>query len=468
MEPTPHTPAAKPVWAKRVGDASINDLVVAYCAGRDVIGKPPADVALIPYDLQTNRAHAQMLGEVGILSSDERIRLINALDQVEAAHLNGEQILDPACEDVHMSIEQRVTALVGPELGGRLHTGRSRNDQVATDMALWLRAEVAQLRERVVALIQSVDQHANTHRNTPVPGMTHMQPAMITTWGHWVKGYSIRFQRDVANLDQVLTRLRFCPLGSAASFGSSWPTNREITAKLLGFEGPTPHTTDSIWSRGETETAFAFAAAQLLGHLSSMGQDLILMSTPPKDWVRLADDVTTGSSIMPQKRNPDFAEVTRAKAAVVAGQLQAFLGIGTAAPAGYNRDTQWTKYLIMDVADEVRLAPDVFRTVIETLQVNAPAMLAATQQGFLNATDVADYLARTRKVSFRLCYQILGRSVAECEAAGKLTLDVINNQMAEKAPEAQPLTAEEMKSLEDPLLLLSQRKQTGSPNPKCW
>lgn len=471
MATTPESTSAKPskpVWAKRVGDASINDLVVAYCAGRDVIGKPPADEALIPYDLQTNRAHAQMLGEVGILTADEAKRLIDALNKLEAAHQKGEPILDPACEDVHMSIEQRVTAIVGPELGGRLHTGRSRNDQVATDMALWLRDEVKHLRERILVLIKSLDTHANTYRNTPVPGMTHMQPAMITTWGHWVKGYSVRLGRDVANLDQVLARLRFCPLGGAASFGSSWPTNREITAKLLGFEGPTPHTTDSIWSRGENETAFAFAAAQLLGHLSSMGQDLILMSTPPKDWIRLADDVTTGSSIMPQKRNPDFAEVTRAKAAVVAGQVQAFLGIGTAAPAGYNRDTQWTKYLVMDVAEEVRLAPDVFRTVIETLQVNAPAMLAATQLGFLNATDVADYLARTRKLSFRLCYQILGRSVAECEAGGKLTLEVINRQMAERAPEAKPLSPDEMKTLEDPLLLLSLRKQTGSPNPECW
>lgn len=466
--PTQSSTTSKPVWAKRVGDSSNNELVVAYCAGRDVIGKPPADEALIPYDLLTNKAHAQMLGEVGILTIPEAQTLISALNEVEQAHLRGEQILDAACEDVHMSIEQRVTAIVGPELGGRLHTGRSRNDQVSTDMALWLRNVVRELRARVLVLIDSLNVHANTYRNTPVPGMTHMQPAMITTWGHWVKGYAVRLQRDVENLDQVLTRLRFCPLGGAASFGSSWPTNREITAKLLGFEAPSPHTTDSIWSRGETETVFAFAAAQLLGHLSSMGQDLILMSTPPKDWIRLSDDVTTGSSIMPQKRNPDFAEVTRAKAAVVAGHVQAFLSIGTAAPAGYNRDTQWTKYLVMDVAEEVRLAPDVFRTVIETLHVNAPSMLAATQQGFLNATDVADFLARTRKLSFRLCYQILGKSVAECEAAGKLTLEVINRQMAERAPEAEPLTPAEMQTLEDPLLLLSLRKQTGSPNPECW
>jgi argininosuccinate lyase len=460
--------SSKPVWAKRVGDASINDLVVSYCAGRDVVARPPADEALIPHDLATNRAHATMLGEVGILTQQEAAKLVEALDAVEESWLTGKPLLDPACEDVHMSIEHRVTALVGPELGGRLHTGRSRNDQVATDMALWLRAEVDALAERVLSLIAVLELQSENYRHSPVPGSTHMQPAMITTWGHMLKGYAVRLQRDVEALRAVRHRLRYCPLGSAASFGSSWPTNREITAKLLGFESPSPHTTDAIWSRGENEAAFAFAVAQLLAHLSSIGEDLILLSTPPRKWLRLADEVTTGSSIMPQKRNPDFAEVTRAKAAVVAGHVQAFLGIATAAPNGYNRDTQWTKYLAMDVSEEVRLAPDVFRVVFQTLQVNTEAMLAATQEGFLNATDVADYLARTRRLSFRLCYQILGRSVARCEALGKLTAEVINSELAEKASGVALLTREEMNTLEDPLLLLSLRTQTGSPNPERW
>lgn len=458
--------AAGPVWSKRVDPEGIGALNVSYCAGRDVRPRPEADRALVAHDLATNAAHAVMLGETGIVEPAAQRGILSALIEARRAHAAGEELLRPEAEDIHMSLELFVTEHAGDGMGGRLHTGRSRNDQVATDMRLWLREEIAALGTQCAALAESLAQHALKHAKTPCPGLTHMQPGMVTTWGHWTASYLARVERSLGALRELLGALAECPLGGAASYGTSWPLDRARTATLLGFERPTPNSVDAIQSRGELEARFAFVCTQLLNALSGMGQDLILLSSPPRDWVRLDDAFVTGSSIMPQKRNPDFAEVTRAKAATVAGQLQALLAIGVAAPGGYNRDTQWTKYLAMDVAEEARNAPLVFSGVFETLSVNADAMRSACAEGFLNATDVADHLARTRGLPFRTCYRVLGAAVKACEKEGRLTRDAINAQLAALDPPAKELGAKEMAAFDDPLQLVMQRTQPGSPHPE--
>lgn len=458
-------PAAAPVWSKGNSDPALEALNVAYTAGRDVRSLPPADEALLPHDLCNNAAHGIMLAEAGILGAAEIAAILKALLAVRDDAARGARVLDPKAEDIHMSIEQRVTAMAGAGAGGRLHTGRSRNDQVATDVRLWLRAETARFAASLCNLAAALAKHAREHVRTAVPGWTHMQPAMITTWGNWTAGYLASVARDIARMLQVLDECAECPLGAAASFGSSWPTNRERVAALLAFDRPTVHGADGIHSRGETEARFAAAAAQAMGHLAGIGQDLILFSTPPRQWVRLPNEFTTGSSIMPQKRNPDFAEVTRAKAQVVAGCLQSLLGIGAVAPGGYNRDTQWTKYLVMDVAAEIAEAPAVFAAVFEGMRVFPERMAESTNVGFLNATDVADLLARTRGLPFRDCYRVLGEAVVACEAKGRLDRETVNAKLAALGTGAAPLTAEEMRVLEDPVLLLEQRGQSGSPNP---
>ena len=455
-----------PVWAKRIAGGGIDAMNVAYCAGRDVRPRPEADRDLAEHDLATNAAHAMMLAERGILGAEEAHGILKALLGVKARHERGESILDPAAEDVHMSIEALVTAQAGPGAGGRLHTGRSRNDQVATDMRLWLRERIAALAGELRDLAGVLANHARAHAETVCPGMTHMQPAMVTTWGHWVAGYLARAGRDLRHLQSILAELTECPLGAAASFGTSWPIGRERTAELLGFDRPTLNGADAIWARGEIEARYVFASAQALGHLSGMGQDLILLSSPPRQWMRLDDAFVTGSSIMPQKRNPDFAEVTRARAAVAAGHLQALMGIGTAAPGGYNRDSQWTKYIVMDAAAEIEGAPALFARVFESLSVDANAMRAACAEGFLNATDVADYLARTRELPFRECYRLLGQAVAACETAGRLDRESLNAALKAQQPNAKPLSGDEWNQFDDPVKLLSLRNQAGSPNPR--
>ncbi len=461
------TTSSGPVWAKGTSrESGVDELNISYCAGRDVRPRPEADLALVPYDLATNAAHAIMLGDTEIIRAEERRALLGALLQIREETEAGTPLLDPQAEDIHMSVENRVTALAGAGMGGRLHTGRSRNDQVATDMRQWLRDQIFALSLELRDLARVLQQHAREHAATACPGMTHMQPAMVTTWGHWVTSYLARIVRDMRHAGRLLDELLECPLGAAASFGTSWPIDRERTADLLGFNRASANTVDSIWSRGEMETRFAFLAAQILGHLSSMGQDLILLSSPPRKWLRLPDEFVTGSSIMPQKRNPDFAEVTRARAASASGIVQSLLSIGIAAPGGYNRDTQWTKYLVMDVAEEVRGAATLFARLFERIRVNADEMLAAADQGFMNATDVADYLSSTRNLPFRDCYRVLGQAVVACEKNGKLDRQAINVELAKLDGEFKPLTVEEMARFENPVLLVGLRSQTGSPNPE--
>jgi argininosuccinate lyase len=456
-------PSPQPVWAKRVGDASLAEENLRFTAGYDVAGRAAADARLARYDLQTNAAHLLMLAAQGIVPVDRARELASALLKLRERVEAGEELLNPACEDIHMSVEAAATALTGTDAGGHLHTGRSRNDQVATDMRLWLREEIAEAVEELAVAAEAIAAHAGAHTATVCPGFTHGQPAMVTSWGHWTMSYLPRLLRDGRALGVLLRDLSTCPLGAAASFGTSWPLDRERTARALGFAHPTPSGADGIWARGEMEGRFAFALAAMLGHFSGIAQDLFLLSSPPREWLRLANEHVTGSSIMPQKRNPDFAEVTRARAAVAAGISQSLLGIGHGLMSGYNRDTQWTKYLVFDAADNARGTGPLYAGVFTAMQVNTAAMLASCREGYLNATDVADHLARTRGVPFRTCYKILGPAVADCEAEGELVLEKLNARLTQEG--LKPLDTNEWAVLGDPTGLLMARRQPGNPHP---
>jgi len=452
-----------PVWSKRVGDAAVAAANVNYCAGFDVVGRPPADLRLAPFDLQTNAAHVVMLVEESIIPAEAGSAIAGGLLKLRQRDLDGENLLRPSCEDIHMSLETQLGEIIGQDNAGHLHTARSRNDQVATDMRLWLREEIIRVAASLLNLSRILAEHAETHLDTVCPGFTHGQPAMVTSWGHWVMSYLPRLLRDIRALGPLLDDLADCPLGAAASFGTGWPINRHRTAGLLGFLRPSASGADTIWARGETEGRFAFLLSGLLAHLAGIGQDLILLSTPPRDWLRLADEHVTGSSIMPQKRNPDFAEVTRARAAHGLGIAQSLAGIGTALPSGYNRDTQWTKYLAFDAIDNADGAADLFAGVFARLHVNRDAMKAACQVGFLNATDVADYIARARRLPFRQCYRLIGPAVKACESEGRLVRERVNEVLSTESID--PFNAEEWAPLENPRGLLQLRNQPGNPHP---
>ncbi|MEN6626456.1 MAG: argininosuccinate lyase [Candidatus Sumerlaeia bacterium] len=452
---------ARPIWAKRTGGGP-SPRMLAYCAGRDVAGRPAADEALIPYDIWTNRAHCLMLARRGIIDKAAQKAIAKALDQVEARWRAGKFRLDPRLEDVHINIERAVAAIAGEDVAGVMHTARSRNDQSATDVRLWLRDRLLGRIEALAEVVGALAAFAKRHAATVAPGFTHGQPAMPTSLGHWAAAHAYGLARDAFALETLWPMVNQSPLGAAASFGTSWPIDREMSAKLLGFERPVPNSLDAISTRWEAEARLASTLAIMMTHLSSLGQDLIFHTTPPRHGLRLSQAHVTGSSIMPNKRNPDFAEVTRARAVAVAGLSQMLATVGRGALSGYNRDTQWTKYWIMDLLDEVGEAPELFGEVVEALEVDKAALAESAAEGFSLAADLADRLARTRKIPFRRAYHVIAESVMRDEPHGWITPDTFNDILAREG--IAPLAGvEELAEAGDPARAIAERVSMGGP-----
>ncbi len=452
----------KPVWqssAKGEPDAAF----VSFAAGRDVVGLPPADRVLVPYDIWTNQAHARGLYDIQVFSFQELSSLMMALNRLEDEFQSGKWQINPALEDVHINIEAYITKVCGKEIGGRLHTGRSRNDQVAADMKLYIREMILQFAEEIQELVKSLNQHARSHLKTVMPGYTHHRKATVTSWGHWAASYSQGLLRDAQRFISLYHRVNTSPLGAAASYGTTWELPREKVARWLGFDGLQENTLDAVVSRGEAETDMAFALSMLLKRLSVISQDLILFSTDEFGYLKLPSEMTTGSSIMPQKRNPDFAEAIKGKFHVVQGYANALLGMNSGNLSGYNKDTQWSKYVFLDAVRESFGASSMLAAVFDGLIVNKQKMKAAATSGFLNAVDLADFLSGTRELPFRQSYQILS------EAVGMATKDQFEfqalNDILEKS-KIKPLTLDEFQLLSDPVQCLMNRNHEGSPHPK--
>ncbi len=455
---------SRAVWAtERKGAA--HEVMVAISAGRDVTALPAADALLIPYDLWTNRAQAIMLTEIGVFTRQELVSLLRALIDIEERAERGEWRLDPALEDVHMCIESEVSRVVGEEIGGRLHSGRSRNDQSATDVRLYVRDSVLAFMKEWHLLIQAIASHAYKHLETVMPGFTHHRPATITTWGHWCTSYLVGLVRDLQRLRDLYPRLNRSPLGGAASYGTTWQIRCERTAELLGFSGPEPNTLDAVECRGEVEADLVVACAQFLRRAARISQDLIIFSMPAFSFVVLPKSWTTGSSIMPQKRNPDLLEVTKGKATVVLGYAQSLLSANLGNLSGYNRDTQWTKFVVMDAIREVSGLAEALAGLFDELEVDIDKMRQATGQGFIEAVDLADLLARDRGLPFRVAYRIVSDAVAACEEEGRFRLDKINRVLEEFGQSR--LSETEFAAVADPVANLRRRTQPGGPHPDC-
>ena len=452
-----------PVWSKRAGGGEPSPRMLAYCAGRDVAGRPPADLALVPHDLWVNRAHCAMLARRRIIDEPTRAAIAGALDAIEQRWAEGRFRLDPALEDVHMNIERAVAALAGEAAAGVMHTARSRNDQAATGARLWLREALLGRIEAVAELARRLGRFARRHRATVAPGWTHGQPAMPTTLGHWAAAHGFALARDAEALESLWPALNLCPLGAAAGFGTSWPIDRAMTARLLGFDGPIDNSLDAISTRWEPEARAAAALTVLMTHLSSLGQDLIYLSTPPRLGLRLGDAHVTGSSIMPNKRNPDFAEVTRARAQGAASLAGALATVGRGLLSGYNRDTQWAKYWIMDAFEEVGEAPEVFSEVVAGLKVDKVELARAAADGFAPAADLADRIAGQQGIPFRRAYHLVAEAVARDEAAGWITPATLNELLAREG--LAPMSAGEVAGAGDPAEALERRGSLGGPAP---
>ena len=395
-------------WSARFSEP-VSELVKRYTASVDF------DKRLALFDIQGSLAHAQMLAQAGVISQQDLTDIQRGMEQIitEIQNNQFEWLLD--LEDVHLNIEKRLVELIG-DAGKRLHTGRSRNDQVATDIRLWLRAEIDQSVDLLKQLQKALAQLALEHADTILPGFTHLQVAQPVTFGHHLLAYAEMFGRDIERLQDCRKRVNRLPLGAAALAGTTFPIDREYTATLLGFEGVCRNSLDAVSDR-DFAIEFCAAAALIMTHISRFSEELIIWMSPRVGFIELADRFCTGSSIMPQKKNPDAPELARGKTGRVTGHLMALLTLMKAQPLAYNKDNQEDKEGLFDAADTIRDTLTIFVDMIAGIQVKAEAMRAAALQGFATATDLADYLVK-KGLPFRDAHETVALAVRECEQKG--------------------------------------------------
>jgi argininosuccinate lyase len=374
------------------------------------------DKRLWRHDLAGSRAHARMLADAGILSEEECTTILDGLDTVADEIERGVFTFDPALEDIHLNIEHRLTELVG-EPGRRLHTARSRNDQVATDFKLFVRDAIDRARDLLRSLQAVLIDRAETEAATVMPGFTHLQAAQPVTLGHHLLAYVEMFGRDRERFADARRRLNECPLGAAALAGTGFAIDRDRTAAALGFDRPTANSLDSVSDR-DFALDYLSAAAITAVHLSRLAEELVLWSTPQFGFVVMDDAFATGSSIMPQKRNPDAAELLRGKTGRVLGDLQALLVALKGLPLAYSKDMQEDKEPVFDAVETVELGLEAAHGMVETVRFERDAMARAAGVGFTTATDLADWLVRVLAVPFRTAHGVAGRAVKEAERRG--------------------------------------------------
>ena len=373
------------------------------------------DQRMFEEDLTGSMAHAAMLGAKGINSPEDTEAILAGLESILADLKSGALEIDPAAEDIHMFNEAELTRRIG-DAGKRLHTARSRNDQVALDLRLWLRKEIGNIRSLVAELIRAICHKAQDSRDAIVPGYTHLQRAQPIVFAHHLLAYGMMLERDLGRLSDAAKRVNISPLGSGALAGTTYPIDREMTAKALGMDGYTLNSIDGVSDRDfVAETCSALAL--LMMHLSRLSEELILWCSWEFRYVELDDAYTTGSSIMPQKKNADMAELIRGKTGRVYGNLLGILTVLKGLPLAYNKDMQEDKEGLFDSVDTAKMCLQVMTPMIATMTINRESMRNAAAKGFINATDLADYLVR-KGLPFRSAYKIVGQIVAECTNKG--------------------------------------------------
>lgn len=374
------------------------------------------DKRLYKEDIAGSIAHAQMLAESGILSKSDVKKIINGLTQIQTEIENDKFTFSRQLEDIHMNVESRLRELIG-DAAGRLHTARSRNDQVATDFKLYVRATVDHFLNQLAALQLALAKKAETYAHVVMPGYTHLQTAQPVTFGHHLLAYTEMLGRDRSRLSDARKRLNECPLGAAALAGTSFPINRKMTAKALGFDRPTANSLDSVADRDFILEVLSAASISAI-HLSRFAEELVIWSSAEFNFVNLSDSFTTGSSIMPQKRNPDAAELVRAKVGRIIGAFNGLAIVMKGLPLAYSKDMQEDKEMAFDALDNYSLALAALTGMVADLTPNEEKMAASAGGGFSTATDIADWLVRVLGLPFRDAHHVTGSIVAKAEKKG--------------------------------------------------
>ena len=393
------------------------------------------DWRLAPYDLAGSRAHTRVLHKAGLLADDELERMLGALEDLDRACRFGEFRPSVADEDVHTALERGLLERLGA-LGGKLRAGRSRNDQVATDLRLYLRDQVRHIVSRLAELEAALADQAERHADLPAPGMTHLQHAQPVLFAHHLLAHVQAFARDVDRLRDWDRRAAVCPLGAGALAGSSLPIDPQAVAAELGFSSAAANSIDAVSDR-DFAAEFLFAAALLGVHLSRLGEEIVLWSTLEFRWIEIDDTYATGSSIMPQKKNPDVGELVRGKAGRLVGHLTALLTTLKGLPLAYDRDLQEDKEPVFDAVDTLLLVLPALAGLITTMRVNSERIAASAPEGFALATDLAEHLVR-KGVTFREAHEAVGHLVVWCQVHSKDFGDLTDEELAKVSEHLSP------------------------------
>jgi len=403
------------MWGGRFADGPASVM-------REINASLPFDKRLWQQDIAGSKAHVEMLGAQGVLSAEDAATIAAGLDQV-AAEFGQELPEDLALEDIHMATEARLAELIGP-VAGRLHTARSRNDQVATDFRLWVRSAMDAVDAGIAALQSALVGRAEDHAASVMPGFTHLQSAQPVTLGHHLMAYFEMLKRDRSRFADARARLNLCPLGSAALAGTGFPIDRHAAAKALGFDAPTANSLDSVSDR-DFAIEFLTCATQCALHLSRLAEEIVIWASQPFGFVSLSDAWSTGSSIMPQKRNPDAAELVRGHSGRIIGCMTALMITMKGLPLAYSKDMQDDKPPLFEAYDLLALSLAAMTGMVETLEFRTDRMRSLAESGFATATDLADWLVREANVPFREAHHITGRAVKLAEDKG-IALDALS------------------------------------------
>ena len=412
------------------------------------------DSRMYRQDITGSMAHAAMLGAQGIITQQEADKIIEGLSGILEDLESDKLAFDMECEDIHMFVEQELTSRIG-DVGKKLHTARSRNDQVALDFRMYLRDEIDEILDLTEALIRTVTDKAEAYADAIMPGYTHLQRAQPITFGHHLMAYAMMLLRDVSRLQDCRLRMNVSPIGSCALAGTTYDTDRVFEAKKLGFNGACINSIDGVSDR-DFAIELLSALSILMMHLSRFSEEVILWCSWEFKFVELSDSFTTGSSIMPQKKNPDMAELCRGKTGRVYGDLMALLTVMKGIPLAYNKDMQEDKEAVFDACDTVKMCLKVFTEMVAGMKALTQNMRTAAQKGFINATDLADYLVR-KGLPFRTAYKISGQIVADCIAKGL----VLETYTIEDYQKHSPLIEEDVYSAVDLSVCVEKRISLG-------
>ncbi len=444
---------ANKMWAGRFSK-EVDETVNAFNSSIAFDGR------MYKHDIQGSIAHADMLGKCGIITEDDSKQIIEGLKEILADIESGSLEFDMTAEDIHMFIEAELTNRLG-SVGKRLHTSRSRNDQVALDVRLYLRDEIEEIKELVLTLCKTLCNMAKKHTETVMPGYTHLQRAQPVTFAHHLMAYVQMLLRDYTRLEDTAKRMNECPLGSCALAGTTYKIDRHMTAQALGFDRPMENSLDGVSDR-DSCVELACAISLIMTHLSRFSEEVIMWCSWEFKFIELDDAYATGSSIMPQKKNPDITELIRGKTGRTNGNLMTLLSMLKGLPLAYNKDMQEDKEAIFDSVDNVKLCLKTFIPMVDTMRVNADRMRAAAAGGFINATDCADYLVK-HGMPFRDAYKITGTLVAQC-IERNLTLETLPLEDYKKLSELFGEDIYDAISLET---CVKERKSFGGPAPEC-